>query len=268
MTTPEHRRQATTTTLKALGLLAAAGMLLTGCVSVTFGAGDESAVPSTASAGGAVSQPAGQDATLAADRLDTDQLHADQLAEVALPADGTFPGGVATARQDQSAADAPLTMSLELTGFTPEGECKALFDEINGFRAPGATAVASSYEIDPSASFTAGETPTLQVLAATTREPMDVMGVYGRLPEACGTIESDHGPELTAEFAPVGDLDATTVTMATGDLGQVVAVGGKSVGRNHVYLFATMLSAEDAAEVFEAQADRFDEVLATAGAGE
>ena len=33
-------------------------------------------------------------------------------------------------------------------------------------------------------------------------------------------------------------------------------------------LFATMLSTEDAAEVFQAQVDRFDEVLAAAGAGE
>ena len=262
MTMPDQWHRTTTTTLKGLGLLATAGVLLTGCVSISLGGDDDSASPSQVAAGGGTGQPEDQGATPAG------ALDADQLAEVALPADGTFPGGIAAGRDDQSAADAPLTMSLKLTGFTPEGECKALFDEINDVHVPGASAVASSYEIDPAASFTADETPTLQVLTATTPEPLDVMGVYGQLSEACGTIESDHGPDLTAEFAPVGDLDATTVTISAGDLGQVVAVGGKSVGHHHVYLFATMLSTEDAAEVFEAQVDRFDEVLAAAGEGE
>lgn len=194
----------------------------------------------------------------------------DQLSDALLEG-SDFPVGGAVSRQDQRVQSAPFTMYLNLNGFTPEGECAQLLEQVNSFEAPQSSAVAASYETDLEPADGGDTPPTVQFMAVATQRPVDAMSVYSRVPQACGTLEGDEAPGATATFEPVevdgAEVDAVQLRIEgpDGDA-QTLVVGGISEGRNHLYAVMSLVEPEDAQEILAAQAERFRSALEDQGA--
>lgn len=201
---------------------------------------------------------------------DAPPMSLDRLSDALLEG-SDFPVGGAVSRQDQRVQSAPFTMYLNLNGFTPEGECAQLLEQVNSFEAPQSSAVAASYETDLEPADGGDTPPTVQFMAVATQRPVDAMSVYSRVPQACGTLEGDEAPGATATFEPVevdgAEVDAVQLRIEgpDGDA-QTLVVGGISEGRNHLYAVMSLVEPEDAQEILAAQAERFRSALEDQGA--
>lgn len=261
--------------LRAAGLLAASTLVLTGCVSINVdGKASESPAPSgsapsagspTSSADSA-SESATDGAGATGDAGNTAGAADEGFVALTLP-EQDFPVGTVLSKEESLVAGAPFTMNLNLTGFTPEGECAVLLDGINAFETQAVQGATSVYETDLGTVNTTGSAaPSVQLLVAQTAEPMEIMGIYSELPTACGTLESDEQAGATATFEQLGGLDATYLTISDGQGGESTLVaGGRSLGDHHVYGVLSGASRGDAEAILQAQVDHVESVLQDSG---
>ncbi|MGW9550124.1 hypothetical protein ACWG8W_03625 [Citricoccus zhacaiensis] len=236
------RAMSTGLPLRAAGLLAASTLVLTGCVSINV---DGKASESPASSGAAADEG---------------------FVALTLP-EQDFPVGTVLSKEESLVAGAPFTMNLNLTGFTPEGECAVLLDGINAFETQAVQGVTAVYEADLEAVNTTGSAaPSVQLLVAQTAGPMEIMGIYSELPAGCGTLESDEQAGATATFEQLGGLDATYLTISDGQGGESALVaGGRSLGDHHVYGVLSGVSRGDAEAILQAQADHVEALMQDSG---
>lgn len=185
------------------------------------------------------------------------------LLDVLLPAE-EVPGDLMSDRAETEVGRTPFTMSMNLTGFEPEGQCAQALEEINTFEAQSRYAAQVEYEVDPAQAEQMPVEPSVAGIVAVTEDPVDAMGVYSRLESACGTVTSTVDPSATATFTQIGDLDAVHIELDAGPMNRHLAFGGDSEGVHHVYLAAQDVPEEDLQPLFEAQVDRFQDAVAQA----
>ncbi|MFC0249320.1 hypothetical protein ACFFIO_12520 [Citricoccus parietis] len=272
------RSMSTGLTLRAAGLLAASTLVLTGCVSINVdgkasespaSTGSASSADSPTSSADAASAPATDGAGATGSPADVGNTAGDAdegFVALTLP-EQDFPVGTVLSKEESLVAGAPFTMNLNLTGFTPEGDCAVLLDGINAFETQAVQGATAVYEADLEAVNTTGSAaPSVQLLVAQTAEPMEIMGIYSELPTACGTLESDEQAGATATFEQLDGLDATYLTISDGQGGQSTLVaGGRSLGDHHVYGVLSGVSRGDADAILQAQVDHVEAVLQDSG---
>lgn len=168
-------------------------------------------------------------------------------------------------RADQVSEGRSFSMNLTLTGVEPQGECAQAVQSVNDFDVPLTVGVSGEYEVMDELQG-AVRVPSLQIIAAVTEEPVDAMALYEVLAQACPTVESPTEGGAVASMTRIGDLDAAQILFEVGPEGSrqamdSLAIGGDSVGRHHIYLAASRLPEQETQEIFQAQVQRFHQVL-------
>lgn len=262
-----------------LPLLAVSTLVLTGCVSINVDGKASESPASTGSASSAVSptssavSPSGPTTDgsgvtgSTGEAGDTAGTANEGFAALTLP-QRDFPVGTVHSKEDSLVGGAPFTMNLNLTGFTPEGDCAVLLEGVNAFETQAVQGATAVYETDLGTVNTTGSTPpSIQLLVAQTAEPMEIMDVYSELPAGCGTLESDEQAGATAAFDQLGGLDAIYLTISDGQGGESTLVaGGRSLGDHHVYGVLSGVSRGDAEAILQAQVDHVEALLQDSGA--
>ena len=191
-------------------------------------------------------------------------LTADELTQILLPAD-ELPPGIMQDRADQVSEGNSFSLNLTLNGVEPQGQCAQAVQEVNDVDVPVVVGVSGDYEVVDELQGGA-RVPSLQTIAVVTEEPVDAMGLYRALAEACPTVESATEGGAVATMTRIGDLGAVQILFEVGPQGarqamDGLAIGGDSVGRHHIYLAASRLPEKEAEEIFQAQVERFHQAL-------
>lgn len=200
------------------------------------------------------------------------QASVDELAEVLLTAgDEALPGAMDLSVE--SYANQPFTMYFSLSEFTTTGQCEDVLAELNAFSTQALIGVTGHYEAveaedestpDDAASEDAdAETPVVvETMVIETAGDVDPMSVYSRIPDACGSVDSDELEGSTATFTQLGDLDAFQLSVddSSGDV-ETLHTGGGTVGNHHVYIAATGISEAEAEKLFTKQVKALEDAF-------
>lgn len=167
-----------------------------------------------------------------------------------------MPGSVVTAERIQEMPDVPFSQPLPLEGVEPAGECRDLVRRIDAATVPHTVLLHTGYEVDPGSPRVLGPEATVGSFLVYTPSTQDLVGPYGALPEACGTLTGEDGTEV--EFSAVDGVPGAVLVRSSGPRGEsAVTLGGVSAGHRHLTTTFVQVDPQTAAEMLRAQVEAF-----------
>lgn len=167
-----------------------------------------------------------------------------------------MPGKAVTAERVQEMPDVPFSQPLPLEGVEPSGGCREVVERIDAATVPHTVLLHTGYEVDPGVSTVLGPEASVGSFLVYTPSTEDLVGAYGALPEACGTLEGEDG--TTVEFSAVEGVPGAVLVSSSGPRGDsVVTLGGASAGHRHLSAAFVQVEPAAAGEMLRAQVQAF-----------